>query len=484
VTLTVDSISKRFGDLVANDHISLELEAGTLHAVLGENGAGKSTLMKIITGELAADSGEVRANGVPVPAGSPRAALAAGIGMLHQDPMACLPFTAAENFRLGSRRRPRQAAAELTSTATRFGFKLDPHAITRGLSIGERQQLEIVRLLAAGVRVLILDEPTSGITARQRHDLFAALRELASQGMTVIFVSHKLEEVNDLCTSVTVLRRGQVVGRGHLPRPENELVEMMFDRQTDLGRRQAGGEIGEVVAGVRSLSSGSGRSAISDVDLDVRAGEVIGLAGLEGSGQATLLRTMAGLVPVRRGALTIGGESFVSRPRRTFAAAGVAFVSGGRLEEGLLSGLSISEHLELASGKRWVIDWADADRHAADAIGTFRIKGQPSSPAESLSGGNQQRLLLALLPERLRVLLMEHPTRGLDLDSASYVWRQLLDRRADGTGLVFSSADLDELLTYADRILVFFDGRVIAERLATRTTAEELGTLLGGGSVA
>lgn len=479
MTLSISSITKRFGSLVANEDVSMELPPGSLHAVLGENGAGKSTLMKTLAGMLTPDSGVVTINGQILPLGSPRKALEAGIGMLNQEPLVCLPFTASENFRLGSKRTSRQAAAEMTSIGSRLGFRLDPSASTRAMSIGERQQLEITRLLGAGVRVLILDEPTSGITAGQRHDLFAALRTLATEGLIVLFVSHKLEEVNELCRSVTVMRRGRVVGNTDLPRPEQELVEMMFERAAPLPTRSPAPGDGTIVAELIGVEGEVG-SPIADANLRVRSGEVIGLAGLEGSGQASILRALAGATRIRRGRVIVNGNDFTGRPQRSFAAAGVALLPGGRLEEGLLPGLTISEHLELGSGTSFAIDWPAATQRSRDVIQTFRVKGEPTTRVEQLSGGNQQRLLLSLLAPQLRLLLMEHPTRGLDLESAAYVWSRLLDRRHGGTAIVFASADLDELLTYSDRVHVCFNGRVIAERVATDTTVDELGALIGG----
>jgi general nucleoside transport system ATP-binding protein len=480
MTLLVSGITKRFGNLVANDGIDLELPAGTLHSILGENGAGKSTLMKILSGIVSPDSGSVSLDGKPVTLGSPQQALTAGIGMLHQEPLVCLPFTAAENFRLGSRRSVAASSAELIETGRRFGFRLDPSAVTRGLSVGERQQLEIVRLLAAGIKVLILDEPTSGITVNQRRELFAALHGLAREGLTVLFVSHKLEEVNELCASVTVLRRGRVVGTSTLPRREEDLVDMMFEQGSVIPTRAPATEDGPLVAELVSVDAGDERTGISQADLQVKEGEVIGLAGLEGSGQGTVLRALAGTAAIRRGQVRMGGRDITHLPARRSAEAGVSFLPGGRLEEGLLPGLTITEHIELAADSARFVNWDASRKRASEAIDAFRIKGSPDSVADELSGGNQQRLLLALLPPKLKLLLMEHPTRGLDLDSAAYVWSRLLDRRRHGTAIIFASADLDELLTYSDRILVLFEGRIIARLNARDTDAEEIGTLIGG----
>jgi simple sugar transport system ATP-binding protein len=436
--------------------------------------------MKILAGTLHPDGGKVLLDGREVPLGSPRAALEAGIGMLSQEPLVCLPFTAVENFRLGTAMSNRDAANQMKEVGQRLGFRLDPTASTRSLSVGERQQLEITRLLARGIKVLILDEPTSGITAGQRRDLFSALRTLAGQGLIVLFVSHKLEEVNELCRAVTVMRRGRVVGSGPLPLPEADLVRMMFEQVAAPTTRASLVGEGNAIAALAEVEAEAGRSAVTGVNLAVGPGEVIGLAGLEGSGQSALLRALAGTARIRHGRVIVGGSDLTRRSQRAFAGAGVALLPGGRLEEGLLPGLTITEHLEIAFGESFTIDWDVAAARSRDVIDTYRVKGTATTMVEQLSGGNQQRLLLSLLAPRLRLLLMEHPTRGLDLESAAYVWNRLLARREQGTAIVFASADLDELLTYADRIQVCFDGRIIAERRAAETSIGELGSLIGG----
>lgn len=451
-----------------------------MHAVLGENGAGKSTLMKILAGTVRPDQGEVVIDGERIDLGWPGSSLSAGIGMLAQEPLVCLPFTNRENFRLGSRWSLSEAGDLLVRQSERLGFRLDPASITRTLSIGERQQLEIVRLLARGIKVLILDEPTSGLTGPQRDLLFTALRKLAGEGLIVLFVSHKLEEVNELCRSVTVMRRGQVIGTTSLPRPESELVSLMFEGAAPQPARAPVAGDGTAVAELHDVSASAGRQMISSVDLRIHAAEVIGLAGLEGSGQGALLRAMAGLAGVTKGRVNVGGIDVTHGSPINYRRRGVAFLPGGRLEEGLLPGLTIAEHLELANGQRRMIDWDAGHQRSQEAIDTFRIKGRPQTVVEELSGGNQQRLLLALLPPRLRLLVMEHPTRGLDLESAAYLWSRLLERRRQETAIVFSSSDLDEVLTYADRVLIVFDGRVIASRPSNSVSSDELGLLIGG----
>ena len=482
--LELRDIHKSFGEIRANDGVTLTLEAGAIHGLLGENGAGKSTLMKILSGYIRADSGEILLDGTPLRLSSPRDALGIGIGMLHQDPLVCLPFSVVDNFLLGSSggvRVDRGAGVrELARIRDKFGFSLDPDASVRSLTIGERQQLEIARLLNLGARILIFDEPTTGISADQRTTLFETLRALASEGMTVIFVSHKLEEVEEICSDVAVMRRGKVVGTTSMPSPTDQLVEMMFGKVLAQPEPVAA-ELGDPTLRLDGITVTERGLSTSDFTISVRGGEVIGLAGLEGSGQRTLLRACAGLLRPDHGRIVVGDRDLTGRPYRTFLESGVYFMSAGRLEEGLISGLTISEHIALAEGTGgFVVDWGGATEEAGRRIGRFSIRGKPSSTADALSGGNQQRLLLALMPRDVRLLLMEHPTRGLDIESADWVWTQLLERRVGGTAIMFSSADLDELLRYSDRILVFFSGRVLKVLDARQTTGEELGRLIGG----
>jgi simple sugar transport system ATP-binding protein len=484
LTLELRDVHKAFGAVRANDGVMLSLEGGAVHGLLGENGAGKSTLMKILSGYISADSGEIVLGGRPLRSSSPHDAIRAGVGMLHQDPLVFLPFSVADNFLLGGghgiRLDRRAAIRHLAETKERFGFNLNPYASARSLTVGERQQLEIARLLWLGVEVLILDEPTTGISADQRILLFETLRALAEDGKTVIFVSHKLEEVEAICADVAVMRRGKVVGTTAMPCPTEQLVEMMFGRVI-AERQPVPVPPGDEALRLDAVTVTDRGLTIRDLSLTVRAGEVIGLAGLEGSGQRTLLRVCAGLVTPSRGRVVVGSKDLTGRPYRSFLDGGVHYMPAGRLEEGLLRGVTIAEHVALTSGTGgFVIDWRAAVGEAERRIRDFSIKGTPSTPADALSGGNQQRLLLSLMPASLRLLLMEHPTRGLDIESADWEWAQLMDRRMDGTAIVFASADLDELLRYSDRILVFFSGDVLKVLDGRTTTGEELGTLIGG----
>jgi simple sugar transport system ATP-binding protein len=484
MALEIRDIHKHFGPVRASDGVSFTVDEGSLHGILGENGAGKSTLMKILSGFYGADSGEVILDGQVLDLSSPADAIAAGIGMLHQDPLVFLPMTVLDNFALGSpggvRLDRNEARRELERVSTELGFTFDPSRLAGSLTIGERQQLAITRLMWLGAKVLIFDEPTTGISATQRLQLFDTLRKLAENGLIVMFVSHKLEEVDDLCDSVTVIRQGKVVYEAEMPVSSDTLVEKMFGKVFVVQDHDAV-PLGPPILRLADAVLTEGTTRIENLNLEVSAGEVLGLAGLEGSGQRALLRACAGLLEPSSGVLELNGVDLTKASYRDHLGAGVHYLPAGRLEEGLIEGISITEHLVLSSeDKKFFVDWKAARGAAAKEIEDFSIKGRPSSTAEELSGGNQQRLLLAMIPDEVKLLLLEHPTRGLDVESAAYVWTRLLARRSQGTAIISASADLDELLRYSDRIVVFFGGRVFAVRDASKTDGEELGYLIGG----
>ena len=485
----LNNIRKYFGPVRANDGITIDIDAGSIHGLLGENGAGKSTLMKVLSGFISADGGEVRLDNRPVTFHSPADAIRKGVGMLHQDPLDFPPLRLIDNFLTGRNNglllgKPDGLVAFL-DLCRQFDFDLDPYSLVGELTVGERQQLEIVRLLWLGVNVLILDEPTTGISAPQKVKLFRTLKLLAEQGKTVIFVSHKLEDVEELCARATVLRQGRVTGAAEAPFRTEDLVRMMFGQVITLGNRSAA-TMGSPVLALRDAAMTDQRGRMERVNLSVREGEVIGLAGLEGSGQRLLMMACAGLLPLVHGSINIDGVDLTRRRYDQFVAAGVTYMPADRMAEGLIPGLTITEHIVLAEQrqerrkKSRRIDWKQAGQDAVQAIKEFNIKGRPDSPVESLSGGNQQRALLALLPETLRLLLMAHPTRGLDVESAIYIWNMLLARRQEGTAIIFSSADLDEVFQYSDRIVVCFNGQILDVLQTSETSIEALGYLIGG----
>ena len=478
-------IRKYFGPVKANDGISMDLGGGKIYGLLGENGAGKSTLMKILSGYQPQDSGQILLEAKPVDFDSPAVALEAGVGMLYQNPHDFPPFRVIDNYLLGRdggvRLNYQQARKELETLSNRYEFEIDATAYIDTLSMGERQQLELIRLLAGGAEVLILDEPTTGISAEQKELLFESMRQMAhEEGKTLILVSHKLEEVQELCDYAYVLRRGKLVGETEVPCPTEKLVQMMFGQVPERSPRPPF-SLGEPVLEARDLLVRTYRLALEDVSLQVQAGEVLGLAGLEGSGQRLFLQTCAGLVQPDEGQLFLKGQEVSGWSYHKMQEAGTAYVSAGRLEAGLVAGLTLTEHVVLAQEEHdLMIDWEDARADTRRRIEHYEVVGRPDSLADELSGGNQQRLLFALLNHPLNLLLLEHPTRGLDIRSANWIWELLYERREEGTAILFMSADLDEVIERSDRIAVFFGGRILRIVDAEDTSVEELGHLIGG----
>jgi general nucleoside transport system ATP-binding protein len=482
--LELRGIHKYFGPVHANQGIDLTIESGTIYGLLGENGAGKSTLMKVLSGFIRRDAGDVLLDGVSVNFKSPEQAIRAGIGMLHQDPLDFPPLSVLSNFVLGRDdglfQNRSAALADLQRYSKQFGFDLDPDALVSSLTVGERQQLEIMRLLSLGAKILIFDEPTTGISLPQKIKLFETLRLLAQQGMTVIFVTHKLQDAEDLCSRVTVLRLGRVTGQVARPFTSEQLVQLMFGQsiahssRTDI-------EPGKLVLELRNVCVADYRLRVPNINLQVHAGQVIGLAGIEGSGQRLFLRACAGLDQPVAGEIWMSGTKMNRQPYVNFLDRGVAYLPAGRLEEGLVPGLHLAEHFVLAKRSReFLINWPAAQSHAQAKIKEYSIRGIPTSRVEALSGGNQQRALLALLQPNLHLILLEQPTRGLDIESTLWVWSQLLERRQRGTAIIFASTDLDEIFDYSDRILVFSGGRVAKALNAKETSVPQLGELIGG----
>ena len=488
-------IHKSFGALRANDDINVTFPQGHITGILGENGAGKSTLMKILSGFQPADSGEILLDGEPARFNSPEDAIQRGIGMLQQDPLDVGAFTTLENFVYGRAGAVlpdwKAARADLNAAAAQLGFALEPETPVELLSTALRQQLEILRLLALGVRALILDEPTTGISAEQKQTLFAALRRLArEEGVIILLVSHKLEDVISLCDRVVVLRAGRLIGEAEMPQAEETGAELAGVVKSQLVRLMFGQELGphtrkllpldEVLLQLENLQLRDRRLHIESLNLSLRRGEVVGLAGLDNSGQSLTMRAICGLHPVSGGRLLLDNVELTNRSYRHFLRQGVVFGAAGRLEEGLIAGLSLTEHMALVRGGGALLDWPALAQHTRERLQHFDVRGQADDRIEQLSGGNQQRLLMALLPANPRLLILEQPTRGLDVESARWIWRQLLERRESGTAILFSSAELDELVAYSDRILVFYEGRVHEVADVAATTIDELGHLIGG----
>jgi simple sugar transport system ATP-binding protein len=483
------NIHKTFGKVHANDNISLLVKSGEVQGILGENGAGKSTLMKILSGFIQADSGSILLDGKEVVIQSPADSVKLGIGMLHQDPLDFPPMKVIDNFIIGSKEgtfpNRKKILKEFVELQKQFNFSVSPDAYIENLSVGERQQLEILRLLWLGAEVLILDEPTTGISAAQKQQLFAMVRKLSAQGKVIIFVSHKLEEVESLCSQIAVFRQGKNVGQVKPPYDTDTLVEMMFGKKLKQSEKSCESQE-DVNIEVTDLQIDDVRLPIQDVSFSIKRGEVIGLAGMEGSGQSQILRALAGIIRPAKGHIWLYADKenrrdLVGKHYFDFKDAGISFLPAARLEEGLIAGLNLEEHFILAEEQKgFFINKKAAQELTEHRIQDFNIKGTAENKIESLSGGNQQRAELALLRQPLTLLLLDHPTRGLDIESSMYIWSKMKQRCKEGASIIFISSDLDEVLQYSDRVLVFFGGKVSKPFDACNVSVDQLGQLIGG----
>jgi ABC-type uncharacterized transport system ATPase subunit len=483
--ITLHDVHKYYGNVHANDGIDLEISQGSIHGILGENGAGKSTLMKILAGYVRKSRGTILFDGKPAEYRTPSEATGLGIGMLYQDPLDFPPLSVLENFMMGRsgglHRREKSYRGQLKDMAGSFGFHLDPEVPVQRLTVGERQQLELLRLLELGAGVLILDEPTTGISSLQRQLLFSALRKLAKEQKTVILVSHKLNDVEALCDRVTVLRNGKIAGEMEGPFDTSILLNWMFG-SIPPAPQHTESVPGPAVLRMEHVSGSGGRAGLHECTVTIHQGEVVGLAGLAGSGQDVFLRLAAGLNRPQQGTIRFHQENMKGQDYHAFKSKGITFLPTARLEEGLIPELSITEHFALQQRDGIRVRWDEAQKRAGERIERLRIMGTPFSTAKSLSGGNQQRLLLALMPTDPIILLLEHPTRGLDMESVHWVWQQLMESAAKGTSIVFSSAELEEIMEVADRVLVFFNGTIVKDVKTGDISLSELGQAIAGKS--
>ena len=484
-------IVKRFGDVVANDGVDFTLAPGTIHALLGENGAGKTTLMRILYGLAAPDAGEIYVEGARAEIGSPKDAIRAGVGMVTQHFALVAPMTVAENIALGDeggfRLDRRAARARVGEASERVGIRVDPEARVADLSVGEQQRVEIVKALSRNARILILDEPTAVLVPQQVEALFAALRRLRDDGLAVVFISHKLREVMAISDEVTVLRHGRVEGTvATRETDERELGRMMVGRPMTAVARSDDSAPGEAVLRVEGLSAPGalGLPAVRDVSFEVRAGEILGVAGVSGNGQTELAELLSGMRPPTAGRVTVGGVDVTGADPAAVTAAGIGRIPEDR-RASVVRELSVAYNLvleELDVYRRGpFLDERRIRRRADELIERFAIKARPDDPVGTLSGGNMQKVLLARVIARgPRVLVVAQPTQGLDVGATEYVRSQLLAQRAAGAAVLLISEDLEELLSLSDRLVVMYEGEIVGRFEREEVDVEQLGLLMAG----
>lgn len=493
-------IVKVFPGVVANDHVNFTLKAGEIHALLGENGAGKTTLMNILYGIYRMDSGIIRVDGREAHIRSPRDAIKLGIGMVHQNLKLIPAHTVAENVILGSERNRlildlRAAEREIRELASCFGLKVEPAAEVWKLSMGERQRVEILKLLYRNVRVMILDEPTTVLTPQEKRELFASLREMCSKGKSIIFITHKLDEVLEISDRVTVLRRGRNVATKVTGETSKaELASLMIGRPVvfEYSRKPSKPEtVALKVEGIRVLDE-EGRLKLKDVSFTVRGGEIVGVAGVAGNGQRELAEAITGLRKVSCGKVYVRGRDLTNLPPKKFFENGVLFIPEERLGVGTAPNLSVAENLVLKTynlkpfSSSIFLNYREVQSFAERLAREFEILcPSVKVPVKYLSGGNLQKVVLARelgspIKGEGRVIVAMYPTRGLDVGATEYVRRLLLKMRDEGDAIIFFSEDLDEILSISDRVLVMFDGRVVGEMESSNADVERIGLMMAG----
>ncbi len=501
--LELQGITKRFGSLVANDHIDLSIAPGTIHALLGENGAGKSTLMNILYGLIQPDEGKILADGQPITVHSPKDALAAGIGMVHQHFMLVPVFTVAENVALGheetkplgwlDRRRMR---AKVRALSEQYGLQVDPDALTEDLPVGVQQRVEILKALVRDAQVLILDEPTAVLTPGETEDLFRIMRELRASGKAIVFISHKLKEVQAIADTVTILRRGKVVGQRPPSTSEDELAALMVGRNVQLRVSKTAAKPGPIVLDVKDLVVPAGHAdlpgeehapAVNGLTFRVRAGEILGIAGVQGNGQTELCEALMGLLPVTSGSVHLNERDITEITPQARLRAGIGYIPEDRQQDGLVSSFPVSENIVLDTYDRkpyasgLALNLTAIRETAEQRVKEYDIRTQSiTTPVGTLSGGNQQKVILAReVGRKVTLLMASQPTRGLDVGSIEFVHKRIIEERDQGVAVLLVSSELDEIYALSDRIAIMYEGRFTGFR-PPDVPVEELGLLMAG----
>ena len=495
MSLEIKEITKKFGALVANDSINLKVNNSEILAILGENGAGKSTLMNIVYGLLPADSGEILIDGKKVEINSPADALAVGIGMVHQHFMLVPVFTVAENIVLGHEQSQRgvltltDAKTKIKKISDEFKFEIDPDALIENLPVGVQQRVEIIRALMYDAKVLILDEPTAVLTPQETDELLNMMRVLKSKGTSIIFITHKLREVKAVSDQITVIRRGKVVGSVNPSTSQEELASLMVGRAVDLEVDKANGSLGATVLKIDDLNiyDGSGRAIVSNLSFDIKSGEILAIAGVQGNGQSEIARSIMNLEAHVTGSIMVDGNEILGNTVHESIKSGIAFIPESRELDGLIGSFSIAENLILNShdiepfAKLGQLSKGAIVDNATERVKEFDIRTQSiEDSASSLSGGNKQKVVLAReLSRDVKIVVASQPTRGLDVGSIEFVHERLLAERASGRAILLISTELDEVIALADRIAVIYRGEILGI-VEPSVSREKLGLMMAG----
>ena len=496
--LALRDITKRFGSLVANDHISLTVEPGEIHCLLGENGAGKSTLMNVLYGLYQADEGEIIIDDEPQRFKGPGDAMAAGIGMVHQHFMLIPVFTVAENVMLGHEATGFAGSLDLDAArkrvreiSDRFGFQVDPDALVEDLPVGVQQRVEIIKALSRDAEVLVFDEPTAVLTPQETDELMAIMRQLKESGTGIVFITHKLREVREVADRITVIRRGTVVGEASPEASNAELAALMVGRPVELKVHKDPAQPGEraLVVSDLTVADETGRVHVDGISFHIDAGEILAVAGVQGNGQTELTEAMVGLAPHVEGSIKLDGHEIVGRSVRKALEAGIGFIPEDRQVDGLVSNFTIAENLMLNRSydepfvSRGSLNLKKLDTFAKKTLAEYDVRAPGvSTLAGQLSGGNQQKVVVAReLSRDLRLLVAAQPTRGVDVGSIEFIHQQIVAARDTGVPVLVVSTELDEIAALADRIMVLYRGRVVGI-VPADTSRDTLGLMMAGES--
>jgi simple sugar transport system ATP-binding protein len=494
--LRLRGITKRFGDLIANDSIDLDTMPGEIHCLLGENGAGKTTLMNVLYGLLPPDEGTISIDGVEHVPANPKEALAAGIGMVHQHFMLIDVFTVAENLILGREDSTGgllnmgEARHTVRRLSERYGLEVDPDAVIEELPVGVQQRVEILKALANDAKYLILDEPTAVLTPQETDQLMTVMRSLRDAGKAIVFITHKLREVREIADKITVIRHGKVVGAAKPTDSESDLAELMVGRAVNLlvdKKPASPSPEPRLVMKAVSVARPNGTLAVDDLDLEVYGGEIVCIAGVQGNGQTELAEALLGLTPAEKGTIELDGTRLTGLTPRETIDAGLGFVPEDRKQDGCVGTFTVAENLilnhheEHPYARGIALDLSKVRQNAAHRVAEFDIRTQSiEATVSSLSGGNQQKVVLAReLSRSLALLVASQPTRGLDVGAIEFVHKRLVEERDRGTAVVISSTELDEVIALADRIAVMFRGRIVGI-VPPDTSREVLGLMMAG----